>query len=382
MAKNEIPVKYQIGKHIKLARKSMQLRQSDLAKMTGLPASHLSEIERGASIPTITTLDKIGDALKRPLEYFFQPIDDLPRSLGMVFHENSIGGRAASKFLELIKEKSGNSINLQIYQRASLGSAQNQIKNLSQGGIHIFIDEPHSFEVYSKLCGQAFLPYFFNDRKHYYKFLKSPIFENQIFQPLLKNGIRVLNTRSYWESGDFELLFSKDPVFIPKDLKGKKMRTYASGTASALRKALGAEPVTVEWEDMYNSFEKGDIDILLCPSSYFSALKFHKIAKYATILRYGYTVNLNVAVSEKEYVKLRPSAQEALLEAAENTGVYCGEFASKLAEEDLKNLSSQYGLPVIKPDDTLWRSAFKKAISSVCSQGFLDKKTYDAIQRL
>jgi len=360
MAKNEISAELKIGEHIKLARKSMRLRQSDLAKMAGLPASHLSEIERGASIPTIPTLNKIGNALKRPLEYFFQPIDDHPQSLGMVFHENSIGGRAASKFVELIKEKSGNSINLQIYQRASLGSAQNQIKSLSQGGIHIFIDEPHSFEIYSKLCGPVFLPYFFNDRKHYYKFLGS----------------------SHWESGDFELLFSKDPVFTPKDLKGKRMRTYASDTAIALRKALGAEPVTVEWEDLYNSFEKGDIDILLCPSSYFSALKLHKVAKYATILRYGYTVNLNVAMSEKEYVKLRPSAQEALIEAVETTGVYCSEFANRQAEDNLESLSSQYGLPVIKPDNKLWRSAFKEAINTVCSKGFLDKKTFETIQGL
>jgi len=382
MAKSEIDSRYKIGEHIKLARKSMRLRQSDLAKMAGLPASHLSEIERGASIPTIPTLNKIGDALNRPLEYFFQGIDDQPRSLGMVFHENSIGGRASSKFVELIKEKSGNSISLHIYQRASLGSARDQIKSLSQGGIHIFIDEPHSFEIFSKLCGPVFLPYFFNDRSHYYKFLESPVFKNEIYQPLLENGIRILNPLSHWEGGNFELLFSRYPVFTPEDLKGKKIRTYASKTAIALRKALGAEPVTVEWEDVCDSFKKGEIDILLCPSSYFSALKLHKVAKYATILRYGYTVNLNVAISEKEYTKLRPFAQNALLEAVETTGIYCSDLAKKRTEADLENLSTQYGIPVIKPDDALWRSAFKEAISQVCSKGFLDIKTYDTIQEL
>lgn len=382
MAANDILDTYKIGELIKLARKSMRLRQSDLAKMAGLPASHLSEIERGASIPTIPTLNKIGKALKRPLEYFFQPIDECPKSLGMVFHENSIGGRAAARFVDLIKEKSNSSINLQIYQRASLGSAQDQIESLSQGGIHIFIDEPHSFESYSKLCGLVFLPYFFEDRNHYYRFLESPVFEKDIFQPLLENGIRILNTRCHWESGDFELLFSKKPVFKPDDLKGRRMRTYASDTAAALRHALGAEPVTVEWEDIYDAFDKGDIDMVLCPSSYFAALKLHKIANYATILRYGYTVNLNVAMSEKEYAKLRPSAQEALLEAVDATGAYCSEFADRQAEDDLDRLSGKFGLPVIRPDDTQWKSAFRKAIHRVCDRGFLDGKTYDLIQGL
>ena len=382
MTRNEINNRYSIGEHVRLARKSLSLRQSDLAKMAGLPASHLSDIERGASIPTIPTLNKIGDALNRPLEYFFQEPSDTPRSLGMVIHEISIGGRAASKFVALVKEKSKETINLHIYQRASLGPAKEQIKSLAEGGIHIFIDEPHSFELYSKICGTVFLPYFFNDRSHYYRFLKSSIYENEIYQPLLKSGIRILNPLFHWEGGNFELLFSREPIFTPKDLKGKKIRTYSSKAAMALRKALGVEPVIVEWENVCDSFEKGDIDVLLCPSSYFSALKLHKVAKHATILRYGYTVNLNVAMSEKEYKKMRPSIQQALVDAVETTGIYCSELANKQTEIDLVNLSVKFGIPVIQPDDTLWRSAFKEAIKQVCTKEFLSKKTYEKIQEL
>ncbi len=358
------------------------MRQSDLAKMAGLPASHLSDIERGASIPTIPTLNKVGDALNRPLEYFFQEANDHPRSLGMVIHEASTGGRAASKFVKLVKEKSNGDINLHIYQRASLGSAREQIKSLAQGGIHIFIDEPHSFELYSKICGTVFLPYFFNDRSHYYRFLESSIYKNEIHQPLLKSGIRILNPLFHWEGGNFELLFSREPIFTPEDLKGKKIRTYSSKAAMALRKALGAEPVTVEWENVCDSFEMGDIDVLLCPSSYFSALNLHKVAKHATILRYDYTLNLNVAVSEREYKKLRPSVQHALVDAVETTGVYCSELANKQTEIDLVNLSAKFGVPVIQPDETLWRSAFKEAINQVCTKGFLSKEKYETIQGL
>lgn len=382
MTKDEITSRYNIGEHIKLARKSLGLRQLDLAKMAGLPASHLSDIERGAAIPTIPTLHKIGDALKRPLEYFFQEVTDHPRSLGMVFQETSVGGRGVLNFVKLVKEKSKGAVNLHIYQQASLGSARDQITSLSQGGIHLFIDEPHSFELYSKICGPVFLPYFFNDRSHYYRFVESAIFDNEIYRPLLKSSIRILNPQSHWEGGDFELLFSKKPIFTPEDLKGKKMRTYVSEAAIALRKMLGAEPVAVEWENVYDAFKKGDIDVLLCPSSYFSVLKLHEVAKYATILRYGYTVNLNIAMSEKEYVKLRPSVQQALVDASETAGIYCSELANKQTEIDLEHLSGKNGVPVIQPDDALWRSAFKEAIHKVCAKGFLSRKLYDTIQQL
>jgi TRAP-type C4-dicarboxylate transport system substrate-binding protein len=257
-----------------------------------------------------------------------------------------------------------------------------QIKCLAQGGIHLYVDEPHCFEPYSDICGVVFLPYFFNDRSHYYRFLESSIYENEIYQPLLQSGIRILNPRFYWEGGNFELLFSREPIFTPEDLKGKKIRTYSSKVAIELRNALGAKAVVVEWENVCDAFERGDIEVLLCPASYFSALQLHKVVKHATILRYGYTANLNVAMSEKEYIKLRPSIQQALVDAVETTGIYCSELANKQTEVDLVNLSARFGVPVIQPDATLWQSAFKKAIHHVCNKGFLDKGIYKNIQGL
>lgn len=382
MTKEEILTKYNIGEQVKVERKSLGLRQSDLAKMAGLPASHLSDIERGASIPTIPTLYKIGKALNRPLEYFFQEINDRPRSLGMVFHETSTAGRAVLKFADLVKKKSNGEVNLHIYHRASLGSTKDQLTSLSQGSIHLFSDTPISFEYYSKISGPIFLPYFFNDRAHYYRFLESPIFNDKIYLPLLEKGIRILNPQSHWECGNYELLFSKQPIFSPEDLKGKKMRTYDSKAAIQLRRELGAQPVTVEWENVVHAFEKGDIDVFLCPSSYFDSLQLHKIAKYATLLRYGYTVNLIIAMSEKEYAKLGNSVQTVLNDSVGAAGAICSELANKQTEVDLINLSEKNGIPVIQPDHALWRSAFKDAIHRICGSGLLNTALYEKIQNL
>lgn len=382
MSKEEIFSKYQIGGQIKVERKSLGLRQADLAKMTRLPASHLSDIERGASIPTIPTLYKIGMALDRPLEYFFQEANDHPRSLGMVFNETSLAGKSVLKFAEMVKKKSNGEVNLHIYHQASLGSTRDQVTSLSQGGIHLFSDTPISFEYYAPIAGPVFLPYFFNDRRHYHRFVQSNIFRDQIYMPLLKNGIRLLDTRSHWTCGDYELLFSTTPVFSPEDLKGKRIRTYDSRAAIALREEIGAIPVTVEWENVFSAFKNNEIDIFLCPSSYFESLKLHKIVKYATLLRYGYTLDLIIAMSEKEYAKLSPGVQKALISAVGDAGIFCSELANNQTETDLENLSSKYGIPVIQPDYALWRSTFRNAILKICQDGLLDLNLYETIQKI
>jgi TRAP-type C4-dicarboxylate transport system substrate-binding protein/DNA-binding transcriptional regulator YiaG len=369
-----------IGDRVRAARKSLAMRQSDLSVLTGLPASHLSEIERGSSLPTIPTLRKLSDALNRPLEYFFQETQDIPRSFGMIIHWASVGGQAANRFAQLVDERTAGEIKLRIYHCAELGSAKDQLEALMEGGIHLYIDEPLSFEPFAGLCGPVFLPFFFEDRGHYQRFLESELFETHIYRKMLDRGIRLLNPASNWQCGSFEVLFSTEPIFRPEDLRGRKFRSYPSQAAIALRRALGAEPVVVEWEGAYEAFETGRIDTLLVPAAYFAALQAHKTAKYATVLRYGYTLNLTVAISEREYTKLSPGSQRALAEAAEEAGEFCTKLANRRTEQDLEALSSRHNLPVIQPDPEAWRTAFSTAIEQVCRDGILANKLYDALQ--
>lgn len=61
-----------IGTHLKEIRLHRNLSLDDTAKMTGVSKPMLGQIERGQSIPTITTLWKIATGLKVPLSSFLE----------------------------------------------------------------------------------------------------------------------------------------------------------------------------------------------------------------------------------------------------------------------------------------------------------------------
>jgi len=372
----------EIGARIRAARKSIKMRQVDLSAATGLPASHLSDIERGVRMLTIPTLQKISQAINRPLEYFFQDIDNQPRSFGMVIPMTSVGGRAVSHFAALVAQRAEPEIKLRLYHSAELGSSRDQVEALIEGGIHIYIDEPHCFEKYAPLCGPVFLPYFFNDRAQYHRFLNSAVFQQQIVEPLLQKGIRILNPASNWELGSFEVLFSTDPVFTPQDLKDRRFRSYPSAAACRLRRFLGAEPVVVEWERIDAAFEKGEIDTVLIPASYFGALKLQRTARYATLLRTGYTLNLTVAISEREFSKISPQAQAVLADNCKEAGIHCTRMANRQTEADLSALTDVHGMPLICPNPDAWRTAFKAGIQEICRQDDMLRETCLHLQRL
>ena len=61
-----------IGEKLKSLRNTRTLSLDDAAALTGVSKPMLGQIERGQSIPTVTTLWKIATGLKTPLSFFLE----------------------------------------------------------------------------------------------------------------------------------------------------------------------------------------------------------------------------------------------------------------------------------------------------------------------
>lgn len=75
----------ELGDLVKRIRKSEKLSIVDLARRTGLSQSFISQLERGLTNPSISSLRSIADALRCPLGIFFQ---DPKRTEGPVVRKN------------------------------------------------------------------------------------------------------------------------------------------------------------------------------------------------------------------------------------------------------------------------------------------------------
>ena len=69
-------MKTHIGVRVKTARQSKGLTQEQLADAIGKAVETVSNIERGAMLTGIDTLQRIAQALELPLAYFFEDAED------------------------------------------------------------------------------------------------------------------------------------------------------------------------------------------------------------------------------------------------------------------------------------------------------------------
>lgn len=67
---------YAFGRVLYSARKARNLRQSDLAELSGVAQADISRIERGMIAPTVSTLIKLADALGAQIQFVLPPADD------------------------------------------------------------------------------------------------------------------------------------------------------------------------------------------------------------------------------------------------------------------------------------------------------------------
>lgn len=65
----------EIGKRIKNRRKEMQLTQEKLSEIIDVSPSYVSEIERGTSISSLSTITKIAQTLNVSLDYLIYGIN-------------------------------------------------------------------------------------------------------------------------------------------------------------------------------------------------------------------------------------------------------------------------------------------------------------------
>jgi TRAP-type C4-dicarboxylate transport system substrate-binding protein len=90
-----------------------------------------------------------------------------------------------------------------------------------------------------------------------------------------------------------------------------------------------------------------------------------------------------IAINEREYRKLSPGIQQVLLEAVEETEQHFSETVAAQTTGYLRQLPADYGVPVIQPDQQLWRDRVSAALRTLCLEnGYLSPELYEALQRL
>ena len=351
----EALIQHNVGARIRELRRAKGLTSVQLATMAGISQSQLSKIETGKATISVKILGQLCHTLERPLSYLFQSDQEVPRVLGTL---NTVAGpesEGVNWFAEEVRRRTRGRMSLIPLRASQLGPPADQVEQLRQGVIDLFIEELAHFQRYLPALNLFSLPYTFTSDAKLNDFLESEYFDEHIRSKLLEHGFRFLNRKWNWKRGLQWVLVSHQPIVGPEQIRGLRVRIYDSRLLQRFWEEMGAIPVVVPWPEVKDALRLKEVDVVPTHKAHVFPLGFCQHARYITLLGEDAPV-LGVAINELKYRVLPPDIQDALHDACDASG---DRFFRVVQESEQRNEAlniTTYQGVYLKVDAAPWQS--------------------------
>ncbi|WP_313799583.1 TRAP transporter substrate-binding protein [Cytobacillus sp.] len=231
---------------------------------------------------------------------------------------DSVKGKAAERFAELVAEKTGGKAKVEVYPSSQLYGDNDELDALVSGNVHMIAPSVTKMVKLDPRWQYVDMPFLFNDQKHAQKFFESDVAKTLLnSDKLASNDIMGL---AFWENGFKHFTNNKRPLQKPEDFAGLKFRAQAGKVLEAQFKALGAGSATIAFGETYAALQQGTVDGQENTYNNIDTQKYQEVQKYMTLSEHGrldYAVFVNKPFWEKMPDDIRVQVEEALKEATE-----------------------------------------------------------------
>lgn len=274
-------------------------------------------------------------------------------------------GEGATLFAELVRERTEGRVNIKVYTAGSLmaGKQTNEFLLLKRGVADFALASPINWSSTLKPLNLFNLPFFFEDYAALDKVTAGEA-GKAIEALIAKKGVTVLG---WGENGYREITNSRRAIRTPEDLKGLKVRVVGTPIFIDIMKAMGANPVNMNWGEAKIAFQQGVVDAQENPSVGIEIpLKIWQFHNQVTF--WGYVIDpLMFTVNNRTLKSFTEEDREIIRKAAVDAGLaQIASVRKGLVAPDLSahETMRQHGMEVtvLSPDE---KQAFRELTGPV-----------------
>ena len=276
-----------------------------------------------------------------------------------VAFENSISepiGQGIVKAQELLKEKSGGTMEIQIYPDSQLGDKSSLIDSMLLGENVCTVADGAFYADYGVPdFGIVFGPFLFDSWDQCWTLIESDWYKEQC-DKLEEKGLKLV--ASNWIYGERHTLTTV-PVNTVDDLKGLKIRVPSNEIQSKGFDVLGATSTGMALGDVYQALQTKTIDGAENPLATLYGRKLHEVAKY--LILDGHVKNFTTwVVSADWFHSLTDEQQGWVLDSFKEAGEYNNEV-QQAADADYLQKMKDEGVTVVDPSEDVLKAFKEKA---------------------
>ncbi|MGF1735091.1 TRAP transporter substrate-binding protein DctP [Photobacterium satsumensis] len=189
---------------------------------------------------------------------------------------DSPAGEVLQEFVDTVKEKTDNRVNIRVYWSGALGGQTQYVSQIQSGVIDMGLLNSGMLENLQPAIGVINMPYVFRSLDEYQIVMSSDYMNEELLAKTNQNGFEVLG----YLSNGFRSLHTSTPINSIEDIRGLKIRTMATDTYIEMLQGLGAIPVPLEFTETYTALQQGMVDGAEGSLAGLWEIKFGEVTKY------------------------------------------------------------------------------------------------------
>ena len=163
---------------------------------------------------------------------------------------------AMDRFAELLAEKTGGEITLQMFHGGTLGSQPDAIEQVRLGGLEIGNFNLGPIGPIAPEANVVSLPFIFKDVPHMFRVLNGEGGE-MIAEGMAAKGLLPL---AWYDAGARSFYNGTKPINTPEDVAGMKVRVMNNDLYSGMISELGGNPSPMAFAEVYQALKTGVVD--------------------------------------------------------------------------------------------------------------------------
>ena len=273
-------------------------------------------------------------------------------------------GIGATKFADLVREKTKGQVNIKPYFGSALlkGAQLKSAQMVAKGVIDCAYESTINISPVIPEANVFHLPFFINTFENLDK-MKAGQSGRAVFAAMEKVGLKPL---AWAENGFRQVTNSQRPIEKPEDLKGLRIRVVGNPLFMETFRQLGADPVNMNWGDAQTAFQQGVVDGQENPVGVLIPVQIWQYHKYVSL--WNYLVDpLVIYWNQRQWKAFPPAIQTAILEAARESGRF--EIALCRAGLDggqsIRVLKEEFGYTMEVPDPVQYMASKGMTVSQL-----------------
>jgi C4-dicarboxylate-binding protein DctP len=239
------------------------------------------------------------------------------------------------RFGELVTQRAGTRIKVELYPGGALGDVPRQVEGLQLATIEGMSSPPAFFVGLDQRYQLTDAPGLFDSMEHAFESVTDPAVRERFLGIGADKGVKNM---SFFTQGPLTIVTRK-PVVKLDDLKGMKIRVFASHFQTEPLLRLGATPSPMPLLEVLPALQSGVIDGSMGSLSILLTFKYESIATDVVYAPFG-VVTMIGAISKAWFDKLPGDLQKILVDSGRDV------------EKDLH----RWTLEVAAQQDAAWRA--------------------------